>query len=204
MTKVLNSLPQGRNSILERVWNFETLWEKLSQQNLQYGDLTAVSPQDIAMIVKLASTIDGLTTMDEIIRSFDLWPTFQILRAIQLLIDIGLINVQHSSLFRPLSIFQRITAELHNTIGQEENRKLLISSLHYVHGESESASRFIVDASGRISLNLSQVKRSETSLSEVIQELRKWMEAYLAHCKRKIPAEIVDNIVAKIINDEIE
>ena len=204
MTTVLNSFPQGRDSILERVWNYDILWEKLSQQNLQYADRTAVDKQDITMIAKLASIIDGLTTLDEIIRSFDVWPTFQILKAIQLLIDIGLVNVQQSSLFRPLSIFQRITTELHNTIGQEENRKLLVSSLHYVHGDSDSASRFIVDTTGRISLNLSQVKRSETSLSEVILELRKWMEAYLAHCKGKIPSEIVDNIVASIVNAEID
>lgn len=204
MATLINSLPQGRNSILERVWNFEALWDKLSQQNLQYFDNTAVSKQDTIMIAKLASAIDGLTTLDEIIKSFDLWPTFQILKATQLLIDIGLINVQQSSLFRPLSIFQRITTELHKIIGAEENRKLLISSLHYAHGDSDSASRFIVDAAGRISFNLSQVKRSETSLSDVILELRKWMEAYLAHCKRKISPEIVDNIVASIINAETE
>jgi hypothetical protein len=204
MAKILNNLPQGRNSILERVWNFEALWSKLSQQNLQYMDQTAVSKQDLTIIAKLASAIDGLTTIDEIIKSFDIWPGFQILKAVQLLIDIGLINVQQASLFRPLSIFQRITTELHNTIGQDENKKLLVSSLHYVHGDSDSASRFIVDNAGRISLNLSQVKRSETSLTDVIMELRKWMEVYLAHCKQKIAPEIVDNIVAGIVNAEIE
>lgn len=204
MTKVLDNLPQGRSSILERVWNFEALWSKLSEQHLVYMDKTTVSKQDIAMITKLAYAVDGLTTLDEIIKSFDLWPTYQIMKAIQLLIDIGLISIQHTSLFRPLSIFQRITTELHNTIGQEENRKLLVSSLHSVHGDSDSASRFIVDSAGRISLNLSQVKRSETSLSDVILELRKWMEAYLAHCKRRIPSEIVDNIVTEIVNAEIE
>ncbi len=204
MVKVINNLPQGRNSILERVWNFEALWSKLSQQNLQYMDRTAVSKQDLTTIARLACAIDGLTTIDEIIRSFDVWPGFQILKAVQLLIDIGLINVQQASLFRPLSIFQRITTELHNKIGQDENRKLLVSSLHYVHGDSDSASRFIVDNAGRISLNLSQVKRSETSLTDVIMELRKWMEVYLAHCKQKIAPEIVDNVVASIVNAEVE
>jgi hypothetical protein len=204
INKVIKSMPQGPNSILERVWNFEVLWDKLSQQDLKYMDKTLVGKQDIAMVSKLASAIDGLTTLDEIIKSFDMWATFQILKAVQLLVDIGLINLQQSSLFRPLSIFQRITAELHKIIGQEENRKLLVSSLHYAHGQSDSASRFIVDAAGRISLNLSEVKRSEISLSDVILELRKWMEAYLAHCKQKIKPEIVDNIVAKIVNAESE
>jgi len=37
----------------------------------------------------------------------------------------------------------------------------------------------------------------------MILELRHWMEAYLVYCKKKIPAEIVDKIVARIINSEI-
>lgn len=203
MTKILNSLPQGRNSILERIENFETLWNKLAKQNLQYMDTKEVTAEDKIAIAKLAALIDGFTTLEEVIKSQDVWPSYQVLKAIKLLIDTNLINMQNASLLKPLSIFQRIATELQNTIGQDENRELLISSLHYVHGDSESASRFIIDMSGRISLNLSQVKHSEASLSNMILELRHWMEAYLVYCKKKVPPEIVDKIVANIINSEV-
>ncbi len=199
MTKALNSLPQGRNSIFERVYDFDALWDKISEQNLQYADESPVNKQDRAIIFKLASLFDGLTILDEIIKAFDTWPDYQILKAVSLLIKSGLITVQQATLSRPLSIFQHIATELQNTIGQEENKTLLLESLHYVHGNSDSALKFAVDTNGRISLNLSQVKRSENSLSDIILALRKWMEAYLAYCKRKIAPEIVDNIVAGVV-----
>ena len=204
MIKTLKGLPQGHHSIFERVGNFEPLWNELCEQNLKYWDQTPVSKPDKTTIPKLASLFDGLTILDEVIKTFDIWPDYQVLKAVQLLIDNGLINVQQATLSRPLSIFQHVATELQNTIGQEENKELLMSSLHYVHGDSDSASKFVVDSGGRISLNLSQVKRSETSLSDIILALRKWMEAYLAYCKRKIPPEIVDKIVAGVVNSSEE
>ncbi len=203
VSKILSYLPQGRSSILERVDNFESLWSKLSEQDLKYVDNTPVTEEDKATIAKLATSIDGFSTLDEAMKSQEAWTSYQILKAIKLLIDSSLINIQNASLLKPLSIFQRIATELQNTIGQEENRELLISSLHYVHGDSDSASRFIIDMAGRISLNLSKVKHSETSLSNMILELRHWMEAYLVYCKKKIPPEIVDKIIAGVINSEV-
>jgi len=202
MAKILNSLPQGRSSTLERVANFDKLWSNLCQQDPKYFDNTKLSEEDKGIIAKLALSVDGFSTLDEITKSFDIWPSYQTLKGIKLLIDAELISIQNASLLRPLSIFQRIATELQNTIGQEDNREMLISSLHYVHGDSESASRFIIDSVGRISLNLSKARYSEASLSNVILELRHWMEAYLVYCKKKIPPEIVDKIVARIVNSE--
>ena len=199
MMKILASLPHGRNSILERVTNFETLWNTLCQQNISIDDIV-LSEEEKILVSKLSTLVDGFSTLDDVIKSFDIWPAHKIVKTIKLLVDKNLINIQNASLLRPLSIFQRIVTELQNTIGQEENRQLLILSLQYVHGNSDAASRFIIDTVGRISLNLSQTKYSESSLSSVILELRHWMEAYLVYCKKKIPAEIVDKIVSSVVN----
>jgi hypothetical protein len=110
------------------------------------------------------------------------------------------VNVQQASLFRPLSIFQRIVAELQKTIGRDDNKALLQASLHYVHGDSAASSRFHIDKEGRVSVNLSQVKSSGAPVSAVILELRRWMEAYLAYCRRQIEPSVVDNVVAKVVN----
>jgi hypothetical protein len=202
VSKILSNLPSGRNTILERVWNFETLWVKLAARQLKYLDDTVVREQDKPMMVELASLIDGLSTLDEVIRSFDIWPSHLIIKAIYLLIENKLANVQQASLFRPLSIFQRIAAELQKTLGKEQNKELLQASLHYVHGESPSATRFHIDNEGRVSLNLAQVKRSGTPVSAVILELRRWMEAYLAYCRRKMDPQQVDVLVQRIVNDD--
>jgi hypothetical protein len=143
-----------------------------------------------------------LSTLDEVIKSFDLWPGYAIIKSVHLLIDQRLVNVQQASLFRPLSVFQRIVSELQKTIGRDDNKALLQASLHYVHGDSPAASRFHIDHEGRVSVNLAQVKTSGTPVSAVLLELRRWMEAYLAYCRRQIDPHIVDNAVAKIVNGQ--
>ena len=97
-------LPGGRNTILERVWNFETLSAKLVQQPLKYLDESMVSEADKEM-VELVNLIDGLSSLDEIAKSFDQWTTHMIVRSIHLLLEHRLVNVQQASLFRPLSGF---------------------------------------------------------------------------------------------------
>ncbi|MCC7529263.1 MAG: DUF4388 domain-containing protein [Candidatus Melainabacteria bacterium] len=202
VNQILAQLPTGRNTILERVWNFETLWNKLSTKPLKYLDGSAVSDRDKQSIMQLANLIDGLSTLDEVIKSFDLWPGYAIIKSVHLLIEQRLVNVQQASLFRPLSVFQRIVSELQKTIGRDDNKALLQASLHYVHGDSPAASRFHIDHEGRVSVNLAQVKTSGTPVSAVLLELRRWMEAYLAYCRRQIDPHIVDNAVAKIVNGQ--
>lgn len=202
INQILSQLPTGRNTILERVWNFETLWNKMATKPLKYLDESTVTDRDKQAIVQLAGLIDGLSTLDEVIKSFDLWPAYAIIKSVHLLIDQRLVNVQQASLFRPLSVFQRIVTELQKTIGRDDNKALLQASLHYVHGDSPASSRFHIDHEGRVSVNLAQVKTSGTPVSAVLLELRRWMEAYLAYCRRQIDPHIVDNAVAKIVNGQ--
>ncbi|HEY9787137.1 MAG TPA: DUF4388 domain-containing protein, partial [Candidatus Obscuribacterales bacterium] len=202
MNQILAQLPSGRNTILERVWNFETLWNKLITRHLKYLDESPVSDNDKQLIISLANLIDGLSTLDEVIKSFDVWPGYMIMKSVHLLIEQRLVNVQQASLFRPLSVFQRIVSELQKTIGRDDNKALLQASLHYVHGDSPAAARFHIDHEGRVSVNLAQVKSSGTPVSAVLLELRRWMEAYLAYCRRQIDPHIVDNAVAKIVNGQ--
>jgi hypothetical protein len=202
VNQILAQLPTGRNTILERVWNFETLWNKLSTKPLKYLDESTVTDRDKQAIQQLANLIDGLSTLDEVIKSFDMWPGYAIIKSVHLLIEQRLVNVQQASLFRPLSVFQRIVSELQKTIGRDDNKALLQASLHYVHGDSPAASRFHIDHEGRVSVNLAQVKTSGTPVSAVLLELRRWMEAYLAYCRRQIDPHIVDNAVAKIVNGQ--
>ncbi len=200
VNQILSNLPSGKNTILERVWNFETLWNKAQERKLIYLDESPVTDQDKARILELISHIDGLSTLDEVIRSFDVWPCHMILKAVQVLIDNKLVSVQQASLFRPLTVFQKITTEIQQVIGREDNKAILEASLHYVHGDSPASHRFNIDHEGRVSVNLSQVKRSGAPVSAVLLELRRWMEAYLAYCRRQSNPAVIDEIVTRIID----
>ncbi|HEY9682032.1 MAG TPA: DUF4388 domain-containing protein [Oculatellaceae cyanobacterium] len=200
---ILGTLPSGRNTILERVWNFDQLWQELESRTLKYLDDSTVTQADKTHIVQLVHLIDGLSTLDEVMKSYDVWPSHMVVRSVNMLLENKLVSVQQASLFRPISVFQRISAELQKHIGREDNRAILHASLHYVHGESAAAHRFHIDNEGRVSVNLSQVKSSGAPVSAVILELRRWMEAYLAYCRRQVEPYIVDGIVNRVINSNL-
>lgn len=200
INKVLAQLPSGRSTILERVWNFDALWAKVAAKPLKYLDDSPVATGEKESIAALAAHIDGLSTFDEVVNAFDIWPTHMVIKSIALLIGQKLVTVQQTSLFRPLTIFQRIATELEVALGPADNKALLEASLRYVHGSSAAAQRFHVDHDGRISVNLSQVKKSGTPVSSVLLELRRWMEAYLAYCRRQADPHLVNNTVARVVH----
>ncbi|MBX9694084.1 MAG: DUF4388 domain-containing protein, partial [Cyanobacteria bacterium] len=200
VNQILSRMPSARNTILERAWNFESLWSKAQVNKLVYIDDDPVSEKDKGRIVELAMLIDGLSTVDEVVRSYDSWPTHMIVKSIRMLLDNELISVQQASLFRPLTVFQKITQEILLVMGKDDNKAILEASLHYVHGDSPAASRFHIDHEGRVSVNLSQVKRSGAPVSAVLLELRRWMEAYLAYCRRNSDPQVIDDIVMRIID----
>lgn len=199
VNSILNNLPGHRNVILERVWNFDELWAELRKQKLAWFDQSSVSEIDKERIPKVAAFIDGLTILDEVIKLSDDWPTHMVLKSVQLLIDNSLVLIQQTSLFKPLTVFQRLTAELGNSLGSADNRAMLEASLHYVHGDSPAAQRFHIDKDGRVSVNLAQVKATGTPVSVVLLELRRWMEAYLAYARRHIDPRTVDSAIGRII-----
>ncbi|MGD9681247.1 MAG: DUF4388 domain-containing protein [Candidatus Obscuribacterales bacterium] len=200
LNQTLTSLPAGRNTVLERVWNFDVLWRSAQEGTLRYLDDTVVSEVDRRQIVELVKCVDGLSTLDEVVRQFDRWPCHKILKAVDVLMSNNLVTVQKASLFRPLTVFQKIAAEIQEVIGKDDNKAILEASLHYVHGDSAASSRFQVDHEGRVSVNLSQVKQSGAPVSAVLLELRRWMEAYLAYCRRQADPKVIDRIVTRIID----
>ncbi|MBX9568105.1 MAG: DUF4388 domain-containing protein [Candidatus Obscuribacterales bacterium] len=197
--QIISMQPGERNVILERVWNFDDIWRVLSKQTLRYFDETPVSEKDKEHMPRIGSLIDGLTTLDEVIKSYDEWTTHMVLKTVQFFIDNKLVQVQQTSLFKPLSVFQKIAGELQQYLGPEDNRTMLEVSLHYVHGDSPAAQRFHIDKDGRVSVNLSQVKASGTPVSVALLELRRWMEAYLAYARRQLDPRTVDGAIARVV-----
>lgn len=196
---ILNFLPQRQKTVLERRANIDQSWEALEGQPLKMIDETTVTPEDRRLIGILAGLIDGFTSVDEIVKAFDRWPTHKVLKSLYLLMEHGLISVQKSDLFGPLSVFQKIALEVESLIGREANKVLLQASLYYVHGESNAADTFQIDHSARISVNMNHMKTSGVPVSTILVELRQWMEAYLAYCRQKVGAGTIDTMVAAAV-----
>lgn len=196
---IVDKLPGQRNVILERVWNFDNLWAQINQNRLTYCDQTLITDTDKLQFPRVASLLDGLTTLAEVVTAFTGWPSHKILMTIQFFIDNQLVAVQQTSLFKPLTIFQRLSSEIQSLLGPEDNRAMLETSLHYVHGDSTAAQRFNIDKDGRVSVNLSQVKSSGIPVSVVLLDLRRWMEAYLAYARKQMDPRTVDSLITRVV-----
>ncbi len=198
---ILDTLPARKNTILERVWNFDKLWGRINSESehLVYFDGTTVAQKDKDKFPVIASLVDGLTTLDEVVKSCDDRPAHVVLKGVQFFLEHKLVVVQQTSLFKPLSLFQRLAAELQESLGPEDNKSMLETSLHYVHGDSEAARRFHIDREGRVSVDLSRMKSTSTPVSVVLLELRRWMEAYLAYARRQIDPDTVDSAIARVV-----
>ncbi len=91
--KILDNLPAGLDSILETVESFDELWREISKRDLHYIDGTVVSDEDKEEIAAMSMLFTGFhNTIKLVLEMMDYWSTFQSLRAIQLLIDNGLIQ----------------------------------------------------------------------------------------------------------------
>jgi hypothetical protein len=197
INQILNLLPSGRNTVLEQVWNFESAWNGITQSQLKFFDDTPVLASDRQMLFKMASLLDGLSTLDELRIQMDEYATHQLIRGTYLLLECGLAVIQQASFFRVLSIFQSTITQMQQHIPPKDNLTVLQKSLHYVHGATAVASRFKLDEQQiRIGINLNEVKKVGVPVSTVIADLRRWMEAYLAYCRRLIGTDKVDAIVS--------
>ncbi len=200
MKDALSRLPGGKNAVVERIWNFDQLWQQRADNELRFADGSMLTSCDRTAVAELAQIIDGWSTVAEIVKRYDRWPGYMVIKSLQLLLDHNWIQIQESSLFRPLTVFQKIASRLEQICGPQQSKDILEASLRYVHGSSDASYRFQVDPDGRISINLALVKRSGVKLSEVLLELRRWMEAYLGHCRREIDPDTVNAIVAEVIH----
>lgn len=201
INQILGGLPQGRESMLERAKDFDQRFAELSAIKLRYMDEDEVTADDLIKIKELARHANGMSTLNEIVSSYGVWPTHKIFKAIELLMRNELLVQQKASLFRPLSVFQQIVAEMRELIGGETNKVILHSSLHYVFGEAPSKSLFLIDQEGYISVNVSELKNSGTSASSILPELRQWMEAYIAYGRQKVEPAVVDEMVKRIVRE---
>ncbi len=199
MAKFVSELPAGQKTVLERVWNFNQIWTSQRHKKMYYVDGSLITEPDKEKIESLIVLIDGFSTVEEIIKKFNQWSEFKILKAINFLLFNKLLNIQQASLYQPLSIFQSIVVELKEVIGVKDNKAILEASLYYVHGDSPVRQCFYVDNENRISINLSHVKSANLAMTNVLFDLRKWLDAYIAYCRRHIDESVVDRIVSQTI-----
>lgn len=195
VNQILSIFPNGSETVLEQVFNFEAAWGALSKTNLRYFDDTPVGPGDIQMLHRIATSFDGLSTVNELCRRLQEYPGFLIIKGTYLLLESGLLMVQQASFFRVLSMFQTVINQIQKQVPLNDNLMLLKKSLYYVHGDSSTATRFkINEQTARVGIDLNETRKAGIPVSTIISDLKRWMQSYNAYCKKLIGPAQVDAI----------
>lgn len=80
-------IPGGTQAKIERVADFETIWNKLVSTPLAYSDNTPVSDEDKKCITELIAKIDRVRKLSDLLKMFDGWPSYFTIKALTLLLD---------------------------------------------------------------------------------------------------------------------
>ena len=180
---ILSKLPQGINTVLERVWNFEERFQALSNRPLLLADETTLEAEKLPQLANLAGNIDGLSSVEEAIALAPNWSCHRAVLALQALMDAGLLVLSNGQLTQTLEEFQN----MHNLVRKELSPQDCMSILELaldltMEGESEIFN-FSLQSGPLLDLRL--LRRSGVSISRATELLNLWQSNYLI-CLRKM------------------
>lgn len=187
----LSKLPQGINTVLERVWNFEERFQALSNTPLLLADETTLEAEKLPQLANLAGNIDGLSSLEEAIALAPNWSCHRAVLAIQALMDAGLLVLSNGQLTQTLQAFQN----MHNLVRKELSPQDCMSILELaldltIEGEN-NIFNFSLQSGPLLDLRL--LRRSGVSITRATELLNLWQSNYLI-CLRKLNRPLSDRL----------
>ncbi len=94
MNSIFNILPGGRAAVLERARGFDHNWRTLASGPLAYVDSTVVSAEEKSRIRELLNLIDGHSDIDNLVRRFNISPSYLTVKALLLLLEHDVVYIK--------------------------------------------------------------------------------------------------------------
>jgi serine/threonine protein kinase len=178
---VFRELPSGFNTIVEKVWNFDHLMDKLKWDELLFLDEQQVTEIDRGLIVEFANRIDGISTALDTCNQFFLMPFYKNVLSFRLLIDQGLVRPKDSQFTQKLAEFHKITRDSIERLGKATALDLLRASFDLTFRDSNMKQFFEVSDQAIVTVHTQRLKSSETSMQDVLATLHQWVSNYRAY-----------------------
>jgi hypothetical protein len=193
---ILKKLPKGMNSVLEKVLDEDDLLN--SGQLVDPSDKKPLSDIELTLMRRTHSNLDGLTSLSTVMRYLGDVTTYELARALDLLLHYQLANIPVIDLQTPLSKFQLLISSVSEKIGSELSVAFLRLALRDGIGYSGRARVFAMSNNGDIGVDMAAARQANASLSGVIQDLENWQVKYIEYVSQELDREVLLSLITEI------
>ena len=198
---VLNKLPKGIQSVLEKITDDDDL--------LNCGELVdpveeeiALTASEVELMKRTHALMDGLTTLNAIIRYLGDVTTSELARAVGLLLHYELVDIPAVDISVPLTKFKLLTKCVAERINAERSTAYLRLSLRDGIGFSQRARVFALTPNGDVGIDMAAARQAQTSLTNVIADLENWQIKYIEYVSQDIPREELLALIQRIHGEQ--
>lgn len=91
--RLVSRLPGQKEALIQRGDDFAAIWKRMTERPLEFIDNTQVTEQSRERIEQLLQAMNGRHRLSDLVRAFDVWPSYLTILAIDLLIRNDLVTV---------------------------------------------------------------------------------------------------------------
>jgi hypothetical protein len=197
---VLNKLPKALHSMLEKIPDEEGLLD--CGELVDPAEETPLTEAEVDLMKRIHGTLDGLTTLNAVLRDLGTVTTAELARAVGLLLHYELAEVPAVDISVPLLKFKLLTKCVAEKINAERSTAYLRLSLRDGIGFSQRARVFALTPTGDVGIDMAAARQAQTSLTNVIQDLENWQIKYIEYVSQDIAREDLLELIQKIHGEQ--
>jgi len=199
---VLNKLPKGIHSVLEKCSDDDDLLN--SGELVDPAEETPLRVAEIELMKKTHGIMDGLTTLNSVIRYLGNVTTAELARAVGLLLHYQLVVIPAVDISVPLTKFKLLTKCVADKINAERSTAYLRLALRDGIGFSQRARVFALTPTGDVGIDMAAARQAQTSLTNIIQDLENWQIKYIEYVSQDIERGDLLALIEKIHGEHAE
>lgn len=193
---VWKKLPRAADTSLEKLEDTNQLLD--SGQLVDPQENYPLTAQDVDVMKRLYKELDGLASVNAVIKRLGNITTISAATAINRLLHYQLCKVPASDLHAPLRKFQDIAAEVAEILGKDRTQALLRLSLQSSAGYSVRARMFNIGTAGEIGVDLATARQAGTSLTAITKDLEDWQVRFIEYVSQELDKDVLRNIVYRV------
>ncbi|MDR3615733.1 MAG: DUF4388 domain-containing protein [Candidatus Obscuribacterales bacterium] len=193
---VAKKLSKGFYSVLEKVT--DTAGKMSSGDLIDPQEKKPLKPSEIELMKRVHSHLDGLTSLNNVLRYLGDITTPEFARTIDLLLHYKLVSTPDTDLMTPLSKFQELIGSISEKIGGELSVALLRLGLRDAMANSGRAHIFAMNNKGDIGVDMVGARQTNASLSSVIQDLENWQVKYIEYVSQEVDRDVLLSLITQI------
>lgn len=193
---VLNKLPKGINSVLEKMPDEDGLLD--CGELIDPQEETPLTAAEVDLMKRCHGILDGLTTLSAVIRYLGNVTTAELARAVGLLLHYELVSIPAVDISVPLTKFKLLTKCVAEKINAERSTAYLRLALRDGIGFSQRARVFALTPNGDVGIDMAAARQAQTSLTNVIADLENWQIKYIEYVSQDIEREDLLELIQKI------